>query len=193
MSNLTDAHAADTRALTPADLDARFDPFTAVVDAVPDSAWADPSPCSEWSAADVVTHVIDTERDFLGRFDVTLPQQADPDTPVPARWHAHVDQVRSALTKDQLNRAIDGYFGPTTVGATMVDFYGFDLIVHRWDVARAGGQDTVFTRAEMDAIDQSIALFGEGIRQEGVCGPAVEVAGDADRQTRLLAVLGRTG
>jgi hypothetical protein len=33
--------------------------------------------------------------------------------------------------------------------------------------------------------------LGDNLRQSGVCGPAVEVADDADEQTRLLAFLGR--
>lgn len=34
-------------------------------------------------------------------------------------------------------------------------------------------------------------LFGDALRWDGVCGPAVEVTAGADRQTRLLGRLGR--
>ena len=33
--------------------------------------------------------------------------------------------------------------------------------------------------------------FGEALRQSGVCGPPVEVAANADDQTKLLVLLGR--
>ena len=35
------------------------------------------------------------------------------------------------------------------------------------------------------------AEFGDMLRTQGVCGPEVEVAADADEQTKLLAFLGR--
>ncbi len=37
-------------------------------------------------------------------------------------------------------RGYDGYFGRTTIAATMTDFYGWDLVVHGSDIARATGQ-----------------------------------------------------
>ncbi|MGI8875145.1 MAG: maleylpyruvate isomerase N-terminal domain-containing protein, partial [Egibacteraceae bacterium] len=40
--------------------------FNATVDAVPDDRWDSPSPCEEWSARDVVAHVVETQGIFLG-------------------------------------------------------------------------------------------------------------------------------
>jgi uncharacterized protein (TIGR03086 family) len=90
-----------------------------------------------------------------------------------------------------VDREYDGYFGRTTIGETLANFYGFDLVVHRWDLARATGQDTAFTDAEMDRLEQSIAGFGDQLYAEGVCEPAVPVPDDATRQERLLATMGR--
>lgn len=191
------------RTLTPDDLAGRFDPFTAVVDSVPDDSWTRQTPCTDWRAGDLVDHVVDTQRNFLVRHGV-LPDDHEPvdaheeDTSATGdaddpqtNWRAHADRVRSALTAEELNREIDGYFGPTTVGATMIDFYGFDLIVHRWDLARACGRDEVFTPDELDAVERSIATFGDQMYSPGICQAAVDVPADADRQTRLLGVMGR--
>lgn len=151
--------------------------------------FAAPSPCAGWTAADVVDHVIDTQRDFLTRQNVDLGPRLGGDPP--AAWAAHVAAVAERVDGETLRRRYDGVFGPTTVGATLADFYGFDMVVHRWDVARALGRDTAFTDAEMDAMEDSVAVFGEHLYAEGVCRAAVPVPAGASRQDRLLATLGR--
>ncbi|MBC8092962.1 MAG: hypothetical protein H7Y15_13685 [Pseudonocardia sp.] len=99
--------------------------------------------------------------------------------------------VLDHVDDDVLHRGFDGAFGPTTIGATLADFYGFDMVVHRWDLARALGTDTTFTAGEMDLMEASIAVFGHHLYGEGICAPAVTVPVDASRQDRLLGVLGR--
>lgn len=151
--------------------------------------FAAPSPCAGWTAADVVDHVIDTQRDFLARQGVDLG--ARPGGDPPAAWAAHVAAVAERVDDETLHRGYDGAFGPTTIGATLADFYGFDMVIHRWDVARALGRDTTFSNAEMDAMEASVAVFGEHLYGEGVCRAAVPVPAGASRQDRLLGVLGR--
>ena len=43
------------------------DHFDRVVSAVPDDRWTAPSPCADWTVADVVDHVAGSEFDFLER------------------------------------------------------------------------------------------------------------------------------
>lgn len=180
--------------IRPSDLDARFAAMTAMVASYPHDAWDQPSPCTDWRARDIVAHLIETERDFLTRQGIALADETTGDPADPAaQWSGHVGRVTSALTPQVFDRPFAGYFGPTTIGATMIDFYGFDLIVHRWDLARAAGRDTRFTDDELDAVDASIAQFGDAMHATGICAPALPVPGDADRQTALLATMGRAG
>lgn len=162
--------------------------FAAVAHAVPDDRWSAQSPCEKWTTADVLDHVVDTQRDFLTRHDLD-PGPRPAGAPA-AVWDEHVAAVRQAVA-GALGRPFEGYFGPTTIGDTLANFYGFDLVVHRWDLARGGGLDTDFTDDEMDAVEASLGQFGEHVYDEGVCAPAVAVPADASRQRRLLALLGR--
>ena len=62
-------------------------------------------------------------------------------------WSEHVAAVLDRVGDDVLHAEYDGYFGRTTVGATLADFYGFDMVVHRWDLARALGREAPFSVA----------------------------------------------
>lgn len=167
---------------------AHADRFTQAARTVTD--WSAPSPCSEWNAAQVVDHVVDTERGMVAErgVDVGVRPTGDP-TEV---WAEHHDLIRRLLADPGFaGQAYDGYFGPTTVIDTLVDFYGFDLLVHGWDVARAGGGTLDWTEQEMDRIEASIEIFGDNLTMEGICKPAVAVSTDASRQDQIVARLGR--
>ena len=158
---------------------------------MPADAWAAPSPCDGWSARDVVGHLIAAQRSFLSGHGHDLPE---PDLAEPTEaWEAHADGVLGLLADPAVaEAAFDGHFGPTTVGETLARFYLFDMVVHRWDVAHATGGDERLTDAELDVLEGAIAGFGPALYSEGVCAAAVEPPPDADRQTRVLATLGRT-
>lgn len=169
---------------------ANADTFSSLVGSVPPDRWDAASPCAGWSAADVVHHVIETQRDFLGGRDAACG--ADPDGTPAQRWHEHCALVRRVLSDEAFATApYDGYFGPTTVADTMRDFYGWDMVVHRWDLGRAVGQDVTWSDAECAFVGARLEGFGEQLYGEGICRPALEAPVGADAQTRLLALLGR--
>ncbi len=167
--------------------DSAADRFTETVAATTD--WSAPSPCEGWSAADVVDHVVDTQRQFLAGQGLDLGERptGSPDEV----WAAHLPAVRAAVSEDVRAREYDGFFGRTTIGATLDNFYGFDMVVHGWDLGSASGRPTTFTDADMEAMEQAFVGFGDHAYDEGVFKQPVEVPGDADRQTRLLARMGR--
>lgn len=168
----------------------RADRFSTILAAV-DGRWDAPTPCDEWTVGDVVRHVIETERDFLVRHELAAPDATADLEPAQA-WEQHRRVALEALSRDGIaERAFDGYFGPTTIGETLADFYGWDLAVHGWDIARATGQDGSITADEADTLARIAATWGEALHSEGVCRPARPVADDAGAVERLLAMLGR--
>ena len=182
---------------------AAAEPLTHTVQAVPADRWDRPSPCDGWAARDVLEHIISTQREFLqGRGLLPAADEPDrpsesttrePDAPDPAdRWTVHLKQVQELLTRPETAAtAYDGFFGPTTVGDTLLTFYVPDMVVHRWDLAAAVGRDTRLTESEMDRLDAAIDSWGDALYSEGVFRPGVTAPPGADRQTVLLARMGR--
>ncbi|KGH44523.1 hypothetical protein IN07_22975 [Modestobacter caceresii] len=167
-------------------------PLTALLDTVPPAGWSRPSPCEGWTAADVVGHVIGTQREFLTTHGVDLGEAPDVAADPAAAWRGHAERVTGAVSDEAVaSREFDGFFGRTTVGATFEQFYVWDMVVHRWDVARAVGADADLSDEELDRVEAGADGFGAALHMEGICRPALDVPADADREARLLARLGR--
>ncbi len=175
------------------DYAAVLEPLLAVVDAVPAAGWDAATPCEDWTARDVVTHVVDTQREFLTGRGVDLGPAPDVAADPAAALRAHADRVLAAVADPAVaGERYDGFSGPTTVGETLAEFYVWDMVVHRWDLARATGQDAGLTGAELDRVESGARSWGDALYTDGICRPAVEVPGDAGREARVLALLGRS-
>jgi uncharacterized protein (TIGR03086 family) len=167
--------------------------FTNVVSAVPQDRWDSPSPCGDWTATDIVKHVVDTETDLLNRMPFT-PRITDGADHVIEAWPTVRERIQLALdTPSEAEHSYEGYFGPTTFAGTVDQFYSLDLTVHAWDLARATGlvEFEVIDPAEIEKIYADVIGLGDNMRQPGLFGPAISVPSDASEQTRFLAFLGR--
>ncbi|MGF7122941.1 TIGR03086 family metal-binding protein [Rhodococcus sp. BE178] len=166
--------------------------LTERVDAVPTNRWDSPSPCDGWTARDVVDHVVGTQAKMMGVVGLSIPPGPFATTDPAGAWRHTRDAVQ-AILDDPAKAALeyDGHFGRTDLASTIRTFYCFDLVVHGWDIARAADLDTTIPERDLDMVDAIIAQLGDSLHMDGVCGPAVEVPADADRQTRSLAALGR--
>jgi uncharacterized protein (TIGR03086 family) len=154
--------------------------------------WSATSPCEGWTAADVVAHVVDTQREFFTQHGASLGER--PSGSPQVIWTAHLAAVRPVVSDDALMATTyDGWFGPTTIGETVIRFYGLDLVAHGWDVATSQGTPTTFTDDDMDAMEKSFAGFGDAMYAPGVFSEDLPVPDDASRQTKLLAQMGRRG
>ncbi|WP_159941709.1 MULTISPECIES: TIGR03086 family metal-binding protein [unclassified Nocardiopsis] len=166
--------------------------FAATVAAVPADRWSADSPCPGWDARGVVRHVVDTQGMFLGLVGRELGEIPSVDADPAAAWEAARAVVLADLSDpDRAAAAFGGFFGPTTFAEAVDRFLSFDLVVHRWDLARATGQDERLDPGDVRWAREAAAGFGPHLRREGVCGPELTPPGGADEQTRLLAFLGR--
>ena len=168
------------------------DGLTRRVDAVPDNRWDDPSPCAEWTARDVLRHIIEGHERVANNTDDSLSLKRSVDENPAVAWNEAREQMTALLDDPQrAGREYDGMGGKTTVAKTVDGFIGFDLVVHGWDIARATGiDDTIAAQDVADAIKFAASL-GDNLHSDGVCGPEVTVPDDAPDQDKLLGLLGR--
>jgi uncharacterized protein (TIGR03086 family) len=170
--------------------------FTAVVNAVPSASWNRPSPCHEWTALDVLSHVASTQLDLLGRMPFApkgLVASVDLVDPLTA-WPIVCDLVQGALdTPSQAGCSYEGYFGPTTFADTISSFYNADLVLHAWDIAQAADlpEHLPIDPTEILRIRSDFVPYNEMIRMPGIFGPEQEVGAHASEQERFLAWSGR--
>jgi uncharacterized protein (TIGR03086 family) len=166
--------------------------FIVAVNAVPADRWSSASPCEGWTALDIVDHVANVQGMFLpfvGREAAVIPPVADdPELALRTAFASIAD----ALDDPELSiRTFNGGFGETTFESAIDRFACFDLVVHRWDLARATGGDETIDDADAERVFEGAMAFGPALRSPGVCGAEVEVAPEADARTRMLGLLGR--
>ncbi len=167
--------------------------FTDRVRGVPEGGWDQPSPCEGWTARDVVGHLTGWIPDFFGGQGVDFPPiPAVEDDPVGAWEAVHATIAAVLADPDQAARTIETPFQAQSLAATVDMIVTGDVFTHTWDLARATGQDETLDPDQLRRMLAGMAdIPDEVLRSDGMFGPALEVADDADDQTRFLAFVGR--
>jgi uncharacterized protein (TIGR03086 family) len=126
---------------------------------------------------------------FIGEEPPSAPSvQDDPH----AAFTAARDAIQAALDDPaRAEHEYDGLMGRTTFERSVDSFLSADLVIHRWDLARATGQDEALPDDEVARLQQQLEPMDERMRGPGAFGPKVEPPPDADAQTKLLCFLGR--
>ena len=175
--------------------------FTARVEAVPADAWERPAPCDGWVARDVVRHLVEWLPGpgfLLGAFDVETGPIPSVDTDPAGAWAVVRDAIQGALDDPVIATRVEdcGPPGRLSFQAAVDMTCTSDVFIHTWDLARATGLDE---RLDPDEVRHELADFermppevDDAMRSSGHFGPRVAVPDDADEQTRLLALMGRT-
>jgi uncharacterized protein (TIGR03086 family) len=169
--------------------------FTATVEGVAPDAWDQPAPVDGWVARDVVRHLVEWLPGFLqGSVGITLPAGPSVDDDPVGAWRTQAEAVQ-ALLDDPATADGDRDFphiGTMSLGQAIDMIYTPDVFMHRWDLARATGQDETLDPEKCAVMYEGMLPTDEVLRQSGHFGPRVEVPDDADVQTKLLAFIGRT-
>ena len=160
--------------------------------------WGRPTPCSDWNVRELLRHLVYEElwappllegktiADVGDRFEGDI-LGADP----PAAWKEAAAGAVAAGSADVLDRTVHLSFGDVP-GRDYLGQMTADHVIHAWDLARGIGGD--------DRLDSELARFvydflapqADMWRGAGVFGPAVPVPDDADVQSKLLGLTGRT-
>lgn len=158
------------------------------------AVWEDPSPVKEWTARDVVGHLITWLPGFLENgADVHLPDVPSVDEDPVAAWDAHVARVQGLLDDPATDARVytSPMFGEIPLAQAVEQFYTTDVFMHTWDLARATGQDDTLDEDRCREIYEGMLPMDDLLRDSGQFGPRVEVSDQASYQDKLIAFIGR--
>jgi uncharacterized protein (TIGR03086 family) len=162
-----------------------------------------PTPCSEWTLADLLAHMT---AQHLGFAAAAAGRGADPDAwqvaplggePV-LEYAAAAEAVITAFAEPgvlerrfQLPEIMPGMAFPA---AQAISFHFIDYVVHGWDVARALGVgyelDADLAEAALP-VARAVPGGASRLRPGAAFRPILDAPADADPLDRILALLGR--
>jgi uncharacterized protein (TIGR03086 family) len=170
------------------------DDLTARVDAVPDSAWDNQSPCAEWTARGVLAHVVNVAHGAVDGLDGVPSVPVAAEALDPAKdWAVARERVESALADPQrAGTLVDSPFGQVPFAALVDSLLRIDTLIHTWDLARAtGGDERIDATAAAETLQALSAIPDAILRDSGAFGPRIPAPADADPVTALMCFAGR--
>jgi uncharacterized protein (TIGR03086 family) len=166
--------------------------FDAKVKAVSPDQWQAQSPCKEWTARDLVAHVVENHRGVIAsvRGGESRGLGADED---PIRAWEDASRAINEITADPEAAAkqVDGPTGKIPAGEAIGQFMTMDVLVHTWDLARTIGADERLDKESVSRAYEALKPMDAMIRQPRVFGPRLDPPAGADLQTEFLYFLGR--
>lgn len=166
--------------------------FDSTVEGLNADDWEKQSPCEQWSAREVLEHVLDSEVDVATKVGLSIDRSVDPTHDPLGAWREVRDAMQAILDDPAKSGLTYESFGnPTTLAKTVSRFLFFDLIVHRWDIARAAGEDVRIAPEDVDSGHDFLDAMGQMFYDYGASAPALPIPDDASPQDKLLGRAGR--
>lgn len=169
------------------DLTAATDEMARLVTGLRDDQLTAPTPCAEWTVADLLAHVHQFAVVFA---DNARRQPAHPPATLVADWRAAIP----AQLRDLARAWSDPAAWQGRVSAGGVEMAAADnavvaieeLVVHGWDLATATEQALLVGDDQLAAVEPFFDLFGPE-----PFGPAVPTTPSSSRLDRIIAATGR--
>ena len=156
----------------------------------------DPTPCTKWNVRQLINHNLKVSQwaiNMLTGGPALNPMDVDDELPSEGAASAF-EAISGSLLAEANSRPMDEQvpapFGPITLGQLLTVNTG-DVVVHKWDLAKATAQDATLDSVLAAVCYQAILPFTAPGREQGMFGPEVTVPPDAQIQDKLLAVTGR--
>ena len=156
-----------------------------------------PTPCSEWNVRHIINHhlkVAECTLSLLAGTGFVNPMDVDhplPSEGAPAAFEAATSAVLEAVkAPGAAELVIETPIMAMTPDQLLMQVFA-DLMIHKWDLAKATGQDTAMDAGLAEICYNLMDSQIEGGRQMGMFGPAVVVREDASVQDKLLGLTGR--
>jgi len=168
------------------------------MDAVRDDQWGNTTPCTDWNVRALVNHVVSEDRWVVpllaGRTIDEVGSSLDGDLlgdDPKASWkQTHSDALDAVAGDGVTERIVSLSRGPTPAEVYLREVAA-DNVIHAWDLAMGTDGDAAL---DPELVEFAFAFYepqAEIWRQFGAFGAEVVVPAEADRQTKLLGMVGR--
>ncbi|MUL41813.1 maleylpyruvate isomerase family mycothiol-dependent enzyme [Streptomonospora sp. PA3] len=164
--------------------------FTDLVESASAGDWARLSPVAEWTALDIVKHLVEWSRGFLGGAGIELGELDVAAEPA-AAWKRHTTEIQAVLDDPAGRMLSNPHTGDKPVDEAIDEFYTPDVWMHSWDLAKALGREPDLGEERAAAALAAMQRVERMLRDSGQFGPAVPVAPTASAQDKLMAFIGR--
>ena len=144
-----------------------------------------PTPCREWTVADLIRHLLADPRNFATMMEGGEPDWAAEPPALPEDWTAAFRSAADDLIHLWHQRESGEGQGPPA------DMQTAEFAVHTWDLARATGYADPL---DPDVAERGLSFLTAALKPEtrgGAFGPEVEAPADAGVYERLAAFSGR--
>lgn len=160
---------------------------------------AQPTPCRDWTVADLINHIVGATQYFADLAE----NGASPDD---EEWPAYTDGEYVKHFAVQTRRLLDGFSSPTAMervmqlptspspGSLVIQVATGEIFVHGWDLARATGQSLPEDPGVAAWLwGSSWPALSDDVRKEhpSVFAPKIPIAAGRPTLDRLLGFLGR--
>ncbi|THV27320.1 TIGR03086 family metal-binding protein [Glycomyces paridis] len=174
---------------------------TRLLDGLDDAALAGPTPCAEYTLAQLLNHFLGLATAFTGaakgeRGPHTDTPPGTPPTALGADWQRELaDRLRLLAEAWSAPEAWQGEAtaGGVTLPARIMGLVALnEVAVHGWDLAKATGRSYTLDPAVLAALTAFVSHDADDqAAREGVYGPVVQAPEDADPLERFIALTGR--
>ncbi len=155
------------------------------------------TPCSEWTVKNLLNHNINVQKWLHATLLGVDPERGEVDDDLPqegaeAALKSITDQVIATANSLDITAPMATPFGEMPAGQFIMTPM-MDMVVHRWDLASATGQNNNIDSAIAEICIGILApQFLEGARKNGAFGPEVVIPATGTFQDQLLGAVGRT-
>lgn len=165
--------------------------FLERLDGVGADQWSAPTPCDEWDVRALVDHSVNVHHMMLA--NAGLPREAPgPDADIAAAWRDARQAVLDALANEEIaSKVVMSPMGEVPFAKVVGGLLSSDTYFHTWDLARATAQDETLDPAACERVVVAMEPMDAFLRGAGLFKDRIDVAADADPQTRMLAFGGR--
>ena len=154
------------------------------------------TPCTEWTVQALINHNIKVSQFFnsiltgtggVNPMEVNVPLPAEG---AAAAFEAATSGLLATAKATDLEKVVEAPFGSMPAGQLLMIPFG-DMLIHKWDLAKATGQDTSLDSGLAEVCYHVLEGVLEGGRDPNNFSGAISVPANASIQDKLIAFTGR--